>query len=180
MLLDFTEPLIRTTIRSFRLSSRHQTRSMQSRTHTISYSLSNSRRSHQRGNYVEVSFPTATAEHGKIFRACDTRGSFNAPKNQSTEPLESKCRGTAVNIHPKYQGSFRIRVSNFSLLQQKQKREHPHNGSAPPDYTKPSAIFRPGRPRTHTLSIALPGSIIAKCACQSPSLPSRPLTPDVS
>ena len=52
------------------------------------------------------------------------------------------------------------RGQNLTTVQ-KRKRDH---DPAPPDYTKPSAVFRPGKPRTHTLSIALPGSIIAKCA----------------
>lgn len=58
---------------------------------------------------------------------------------------------------------------------QKQKTSH-ENGDTPLHTAKPTAVFTPKGGRTHTLSIALPGSIVAKYVAsyrQTLSLTSR-------
>lgn len=51
---------------------------------------------------------------------------------------------------------------------QKRKRDVADRGERQAvDTSRPTAVFKPTAGRTHTLSIALPGSIIAKCVGRS-------------
>nr|OQO32369.1 hypothetical protein B0A51_00428 [Rachicladosporium sp. CCFEE 5018] len=57
-------------------------------------------------------------------------------------------------------------VSSSKKRKHAQIEKSPSGTSAPLDTSKPTAVFTPKKPRTHTLSIALPGSIIANAVTQ--------------
>ena len=46
----------------------------------------------------------------------------------------------------------------------KRKREPDNSHNVQPETSKPTAVFQPGEGRAYTLSVAVPGSIIAKYA----------------
>lgn len=52
--------------------------------------------------------------------------------------------------------------NNSSIQKRKRDNVTQHNGDGEVDTSRPSAVFVPSGGRQHTLSMALPGSVIAK------------------
>lgn len=71
---------------------------------------------------------------------------MSGPKSKVTQEL------TSLSRH----------VAHLDTMQKRKSHAAGEELEAMPDTSKPSAIFTPTKGRQHTLSIALPGSIIAK------------------